>query len=74
MNEQNVEIMHELIKKSRNFSSKGPNGQCCVLSWCYEAFAGAILNIISTDEIKMSFNSLLDRVKRCIEFEGDYFE
>ena len=34
----------------------------------------AILNIISTDEIKMSFISLLDRAKRCIESEGDCFE
>ena len=34
----------------------------------------AMLNIISTDEIKMYFNSLLDHAKRCIEFEDDYFE
>ena len=34
----------------------------------------AILNIISTDEIKMSFNSLLNYEKRFIESERDYFE
>ena len=33
----------------------------------------AILNIISTDKIKMSFNSLLGRAKRCYQSEGDYF-
>ena len=41
MNVKNVGIVCEFIKKSRNFRSKGPNGQCCVLSWCYEAFNGA---------------------------------
>ena len=30
------------------------------------------LNIIPTDQIKMSFNSLLDRSKRCIESKGDF--
>ena len=33
-----------------------------------------IPNIISTDEIKMSFNSLLDPTPRCIESKGCYFE
>ena len=34
----------------------------------------AILNTISTDKIKMSFNLLLDRAKRCIYPKWDYFE
>ena len=33
----------------------------------------AILNIISTDKIKMFFNSLLDRSERCIESKRGLF-
>ena len=42
VNEGNVEIMPEFIKKkSRNLRFKGLNGQYCDLSWCYKAFARA---------------------------------
>ena len=41
VNEENVEFVCEFIKKSRNLYSIGPNGQCCVLYWCYKAFTGA---------------------------------
>lgn len=34
----------------------------------------AILNAISTNDLKKSFDNLLDRAKRCIQAEGDYFE
>ena len=34
----------------------------------------AILNAIPKDDLKMSFDSLLDRANRCIKFEGVYFE
>lgn len=33
-----------------------------------------ILKAITADELKHSFDMLLDRAKRCIESEGDYFE
>ena len=39
-----------------------------------ERVTTVILNIISNDEIKIYFNSLLDREMRCINFEGDYYE
>ena len=34
----------------------------------------AILNAIPKDDVKKSFDNLLDRVNRCILCEGDYFE
>ena len=34
----------------------------------------AILNVIPKDDLKKSFDSLLDRANRCIQCEGDYFE
>ena len=34
----------------------------------------AILNAIPKDELKKSFDNLLDRANRCIQCEGDYFE
>ena len=34
----------------------------------------AILNAILKDDLKKSFDSLLDRANRCIQCEGDYFE
>ena len=34
----------------------------------------AILNAIRKDDLKKSFDNLLDRANRCIQFEGDYFE
>ena len=34
----------------------------------------AILNIISANGIKMSFNLLFVHAERCIQSEGDYFE
>ena len=36
--------------------------------------ATAILNAIATNDLKKSFDSLLERAKRCIQEEGDYFE
>ena len=35
MNEKNVEIVREFIKKSRNLLSKGLNSRSRVLSWHY---------------------------------------
>ena len=34
----------------------------------------AILNAIPKDDLKKSFDNLLDRANRCIQCEGDYFE
>ena len=34
----------------------------------------AILNAIPKDDLKKSFDNLLDRTNRCIQCEGDYFE
>ena len=34
----------------------------------------AILNAILKDDLKKSFDNLLDRANRCIQCEGDYFE
>ena len=34
----------------------------------------AILNAIPKDDLKKSFDNLLDRAKRFIRCEGDYFE
>ena len=34
----------------------------------------AILNAIPKDELKKSFDNLLDRANSCIQCEGDYFE
>ena len=31
-------------KKTQSLHSKGPNGQCCILSWCYEVFVGVDLS------------------------------
>ena len=33
-----------------------------------------ILNAIPMDDLKKSFDKLLDRANRCIQCEGDYFE
>ena len=33
-----------------------------------------ILNGIPKDDLKKSFDNLLDRANRCIQWEGDYFE
>ena len=34
----------------------------------------AIPNAIAKDDLKKSFDNLLDRANRCIQCEGDYFE
>ena len=34
----------------------------------------AIFNAIPKDDLKKSFDNLLDRANRCIQHEGDYFE
>ena len=34
----------------------------------------AILNAIPKDDLKKSFDNLLDPANRCIQCEGDYFE
>ena len=34
----------------------------------------AILNAIQKDDLKKSFDNLLDRANCCIQCEGDYFE
>ena len=34
----------------------------------------AILSAIPKDDLKKSFDNLLDRANRCIQCEGDYFE
>ena len=34
----------------------------------------AILNAIPKDDLKKSFDNLLDSANRCIQCEGDYFE
>ena len=34
----------------------------------------AIRNAIPKDDLKKSFDNLLDRANRCIQHEGDYFE
>ena len=34
----------------------------------------AIFNAIPKDDLKKSFDNLLDRANRCIQCEGDYFE
>ena len=34
----------------------------------------SILNAIPQDDLKKSFDNLLDRANRCIQCEGDYFE
>ena len=34
----------------------------------------AILNAIPKDDLKKSFDNLLDRANRCIQCEGDCFE
>ena len=34
----------------------------------------AILNAIPKDDLKKSFDNLLDRASRCIQYELDYFE
>ena len=34
----------------------------------------AIFNAIPKDNLKKSFDNLLDRANRCIQCEGDYFE
>ena len=36
--------------------------------------ASTILNAIPKDDLKKSFDNLLDRANRCIQCEGDYFE
>ena len=39
-----------------------------------QKYSTAILNAIPKDDLKKSFNNLLDRANRCIQCEGDYFE
>ena len=34
----------------------------------------AILNAIPKNDLKKSFDNLLDHSNRCIQYEGDYFE
>ena len=39
-----------------------------------DAASTAVLNTIPKDDLKKSFDNLLDHANRCIECEGDYFE
>ena len=49
-------------------------GKRCAGLDAMQKVSTAILNAIPKDDLKKSFDNLLDRANRCIQCEGHYFE